>query len=54
MADVYKVKYIVIVEDENGEFIEHAISKYNYWDTEAEALDFIKRMNEEFSEDEEE
>ena len=52
MADVYKVKYIVIVEDENGEYIEHAIGNYNYWDTEAEALDFAKEMNEEFPEDE--
>ena len=37
----YKLKYIVIVEDENGEFIEETDG---YYDTEEEALEFIKDM----------
>ena len=41
----YKVKYIVVVEDENGNYIENAFDEY--FDTEAEALEFIKGMDEE-------
>lgn len=38
----YKLKYIVIVEDEEGEFIEQAAD--GFYDTEEEALEFIKDM----------
>lgn len=41
----YVLKYIVIVEDENGNFIEQACGN-EYFDTEEEALDFIKDMEE--------
>ena len=43
---IYKVKYIVIVEDENGEFIEQALGRDVYFDTEAEAIQFAKESNE--------
>lgn len=44
--DKYKVKYIVIVEDENGNYIETALDG-EYFDTEKEAIEFAKDMNEE-------
>lgn len=40
----YKVKYIVIVEDEDGNYIENAGEEF--YDTEAEAQDFVDAMNE--------
>lgn len=43
--DIYKLKYIVIVEDENGNFIEQACGG-EYFDTEEEALEFIEDMKE--------
>lgn len=46
MKYTYKLKYIVIVEDENGEFVEQAVGEGHYFDTEDEALEFIKDMNE--------
>ena len=36
----YVLKYAVIVEDENGEFVELACGEY--FDTEEEALEFIR------------
>lgn len=44
--DIYKVKYIVIVEDEKGNFIEQAVDSGHYWDTEKEAKEFADDMNE--------
>lgn len=44
--DKYKVKYIVIIEDENGNYIETALDG-EYFDTEEKALEFAKEMNEE-------
>ena len=46
MKYTYKLKYIVIVEDANGEFVEQAVGSDHYFDTEDEALEFIKDMNE--------
>lgn len=46
MKYTYKLKYIVIVEDENGEFVEQAVGSDHYFDTEEEALEFIADMNE--------
>lgn len=40
----YVVKYAVIVEDENGEFVELACG--DYFDTNEEALEFIKAVEE--------
>lgn len=44
MDYTYKVKYIVIVEDEDGNYIENAGEEF--YDTEAEALEFVEAMNE--------
>lgn len=44
--DIYKVKYIVIVEDQDGNFIEQAVDPGHYWDTEKEAKEFADDMNE--------
>lgn len=41
---IYKVKYVVIVEDENGNFIETAGDEF--YDSEAEAQEFADDMNE--------
>ena len=40
----YKLKYAVIYEDEGGEW---ELACEDYFDTEEEALDFIKDMEEE-------
>lgn len=41
---VYKIKYAVVVEDENGNFIETVTDEF--FDTEEDALKFINYMNE--------
>jgi hypothetical protein len=46
LMEIYKVKYIVIVEDQNGNFIEQAVGPEHYWDTEKEAKEFADDMNE--------
>lgn len=40
--DVYKVKYVVVVEDENGRLLDEC---EGYYDTEEEALEFANEMN---------
>lgn len=43
MSYTYKVKYVVIVEDENGNYIENAGEEF--YDTESEAKEFADDMN---------